>query len=53
MKKTFVLMMLLFWFISCSRGPETKFYSGTFEGAQELAQKEGKLVLLNLTSGST
>ena len=53
MKKVFVFVALFLLVFSCSKGPETKFFSGTFKEAQELAQKEGKLVLLNLTSGST
>ena len=53
MKKGMILFGLLLLAFTQVYGNGTKFFNGTFDEAKVKALNEGKLILLNLTSGST
>lgn len=50
MKKLFVISIILLF--ATSTFTQTNWFKGIFDEAKVTAEKEGKLILLNLTSGS-
>jgi len=52
MKKLFVFPLILL-FAASAFAQGTEWFKGTFDEAKAKAEKEGKLILLDLTSGSS
>jgi len=52
MKKLFVISIILL-FSASAFAQGTDWFDGTFDEAKAKAEKEGKLILLDLTSGSS